>query len=135
MRIDKNYQYLLRCIDRFRKLLLSDKPKVFVLLSRDTLVGDQEFSSLHVTLSRYTPNFGLFFVIVGRPRDDIHDFGFDLIKTVGQSHLLAMRPVSQAGPLTFDDPLDDFMFRRAIASFAGATRTPRLSTFEAATNN
>jgi hypothetical protein len=127
MRIEENYHYLLRCIDRFTKLLASNNHKVFVLLSRESCSDDEQFVSLYDTLSRSTSNFSLLFFIVEEPQTDGYDFGMDHIKSIGASCLAAMRPISKAGPLTFDDPLDDFMFRRTIVAFGRLTR-PHIST-------
>src|SRR6516165_7949975 len=84
----------------------------------------EQFVSLHNTLSTYTSNFCLFFVILNKPQNNMHGFGIDHIEKIGASCLANMKPISKAGPLTFEDPFDDFMFRRAIVAFGMGARNP-----------
>jgi len=121
MRIEENYQYLLRCISRFSQLLKSFVPKVFVLLCPDSRITEQQFLSLHKTLSESTSNFSIFVVSLKPSANDVLDFGLEYIKRIGPSYLAAMRPISKAGPLTFEDPFDDLMLRRSIVTFAAST--------------
>jgi hypothetical protein len=124
MRTKENYEYLLRCIDRFTKLLASTDHKVFVLLSGDSGVDHEQFACLHNTLSKCTTNFYLIVFTLTKPRGDTREFGIDYIKSIGPSFLATMRPISKAGPFAFEDPFDDFMFRRAIVAFGVETKIP-----------
>jgi len=117
MRVRTNYEYLLRSIDRFMKLLVSPNLKIFVLLSPEAIVNEEQFVSLHDTLTALTTNFCLLTVKIKKSQNSAHDFGIDHIKSIGPSCLVAMRPVSKAGPLAFEDPFDDFIFRRSIVTF------------------
>jgi hypothetical protein len=124
MRIEENYQYLTRCIHRFNQLLESSNRKVFVLLCPDSRITEEQFLSLHGTLTSSTTNFCLLAVALKQPQNGTSGFGLEYIKRIGRSCLAAMRPVSKAGPLTFEDPFDDFMLRRAIVSFAASNENP-----------
>jgi hypothetical protein len=58
MRREDNYQYILRCIHRFTRLLESANRKIFVLLSRESSwVSNKQFLSLHNTLAASTSNW------------------------------------------------------------------------------
>jgi Putative papain-like cysteine peptidase (DUF1796) len=124
MRVKGNYEYLIRSIARFSKLLTNDTRKIFVLLSPKSWTSSEQFVSLHNTLSTYTSNFCLLFVILDKPQNNMCNFGIDHIERIGGSCLANMRPISTAGPLTFEDPFDDFMFRRAIVAFGVEARNP-----------
>ena len=124
MRMKENYEYLLRSIVRFTKLLKGGTHKIFVLLSSESRTNDEQFVSLNNTLSTCTSNFGLLFIILNKPQNGICGFGIDYIKRIGPSCLAFMKPISKSGPLTFEDPFDDFMFRRAIVAFGMEARNP-----------
>jgi hypothetical protein len=124
MRIEENHRYLLRCIDRFMRLLESTNPKSFVLALQESRNNYEEFESLYNTLSTFTSNFRLLFFVVAEGQQDICGYGIDCIKRIGRSCLVSMKPISKAGPLTFEDPFDDFMFRRAIVAFGMEARNP-----------
>jgi hypothetical protein len=93
-----------------------------VILSPEPQLNSDEFTSLYHTLSAYTSNFCLMAVMLRQSQSDSNDFGIDYIKGIGRSSLVAMKPVSKAGPLTFEDPFDDFMFWRAIVTFGNEAR-------------
>jgi Putative papain-like cysteine peptidase (DUF1796)/Domain of unknown function (DUF4214) len=124
MRIEENYQYLLRCIRRFTQLLKSVDRKIFVLLCPSSRITEEHFLSLHETLTTSTSNFSIFAVILNKPAKDIRGFGLEYIKRIDSSCLAAMHPISKAGSFTFEDPFDDFMLRRAIVTFAASTEKP-----------
>jgi hypothetical protein len=63
-------------------------------------------------------------VVLKKAQSDARDFGIYYLNSIGQSRLAAMKPISEAGPLTFEDPFDDFMFRRAIVTFGIEARNP-----------
>jgi hypothetical protein len=126
MRIEENYGYLLRCIERFNELLASSHRKVFVLLSPESWLNNEQFVSIHNTISTSTSNFSLIAVALKKSQNHLRDFGIDYIKSIGPSCLATMRPMSKAGGLAFEDPFDDFMFRRAIVAFGVEARNPWL---------
>jgi hypothetical protein len=55
------------------------------------------------------------------------NFGIDYVKNIGPSYLATMKPTSNAGPFSFEDPLDDFIFRRAIVAFKVQARNTPLT--------
>lgn len=62
----KDYEYIVRCVERFRKLLLSDKSKLFIVENDGSIDGDVE--KLNQILNEKTKNYH---ILVTRMVEDI----------------------------------------------------------------
>jgi hypothetical protein len=108
------YEYTVRCVKRFRRMLTSDGRKVLFCLSdrRDT---EGQFTRLHQHLDERYSGCELFIVKVEAPSvDGTH--GLRVLNQIGAHRLFSMTPTARCGPLSFPNGFDDLVVRRLLAT-------------------
>ena len=65
----ENYNYFVRCVDRFKKMILCEEEKLFIYLVKDVkeiniLTFKNEMELLNETLKKYTTNFKLLSIVI-----------------------------------------------------------------------
>lgn len=107
LRNSDDYEYYLRCIDRFQKLLNFDENKLFLMffknmnLIEDNLIKDLiEFND---KFSKYTKNYVLL-IIFHIPNKDINNHFFTYNKNI---HFLELHTLSESNGLTFNNKRDN----------------------------
>jgi hypothetical protein len=114
---EDDYQYYLRCVARFRRLLASNETKLFVIVSWPSLKLEEAFTDLIVLLERKTTNFRLLAVDLTAATGDP---GVSMVVPVANRdghRLYRFTPASSAEDAEFPDRLDEWTLLRLIMRY------------------
>lgn len=117
-RNEKDYNYYIRCVDRFRSLLLQEDYKLFTMMfininldkANETIIND--LVNFNNKFSKYTTNYTLL-VILHMPdkKKNYHNFIY-----IDNIHILELHTVSKSGGVEFGDNNDNIYLDNIIKS-------------------
>ncbi len=111
---DEDYRYIERCVTRFRELLHSRDPKLFLIMGRPNHDLPNEFPNVLEYLARITTNFMLIGIDVSDPTNDGQSTLVQLAE-IGAHSLYRHVPSSyDAEGAYFPDRTDDWTVLRLI---------------------
>jgi hypothetical protein len=111
---EEHYAYLNRCVERFRRLLQSPDPKLFLMTSRSNVDLPGAFPKLVDALLRVCSNFSLMGIHVLTPTGKPGIISMTPI-IEGDHNLYAMHPSSREDAFAqFEDKLDEWTILRLI---------------------
>jgi hypothetical protein len=108
------YEYLTRCVERFRRMLGSSGRKILFSLSEKADVESQ-FYRIHRHLDQKYTGCELLVVKIEEPSSD-GTHGLRLLEQAGSHRLFGMSPTSKCGPLSFYSKFDDLIILRLLGS-------------------
>jgi hypothetical protein len=115
---EEDYQYLQRCVERFRRLLGSRETKLFVVIARPHHDLEAAFPRLVEALERRTGRFALLAVQLSGPQLEPAAGVVTRLGQIGANELYRFRPSSDEGVLAhFPDLLDEYMLLRLFYRF------------------
>ena len=81
-----NYNYFVRCVDRFKKMILSEKQKLFIYLVKDVKeinisTFKNEMELLNENLKKYTKNFKLLSIVIF-PNKEKNKYTYDCLDNI-----------------------------------------------------
>ena len=112
-RTQEDYDYYLRCADRFRKLLISPKLKIFYIVTynheNDSKIEQFKNDVLELggELAKHTTNFRLISVFHKTKQNEHYYQGWNLTNHVG---LYVVNTITPSGGVRFGNPSDDAYF-------------------------
>jgi hypothetical protein len=113
---EEQYQYLARCVDRFRALMSSNFRTIMFGVCLKCQDSEAHFDRLCALLDR-TPNCAAMVILLEPPSDGL-DFKFRVVHATEQHRLFLMQPTSRVGPLRFESSFDDYLVRRVLDSLS-----------------
>ncbi len=108
---DAMYAYFERAAERFRRLLASPAPKLFLAIANDRRIEQGDFERLAATLDRLSTNLRLLVIRVLEPSNTPALYGFSPLAEVGAHRLVKFQPTSHLLGLGFARRFDDFLIR------------------------
>ena len=115
---EADYRYLQACIDRFRDVLASGEPKVFVQIRESGPNTRQDFDATNALLGRLTRNGSLLQVAVSQPDRRQALPMLNVVLERGSSVLYRLHPVSPMGGEAFANEADADLVASLIAAHA-----------------
>lgn len=110
------YDYLVRCVARFRRMLVSNGRKVlFALETRGDDQTPEHFFRLSRLLDERYAGCELLLVKVEKPGTD-GTHGLSLVNQAGAHRHYSFVPTSNCGPLAFASRFDDLVINRLLSS-------------------
>lgn len=106
------YDALVRCVDRFRRMLASDGRKVLFALTRGNNVPKQ-FERLRNLLDARFQGCELLVVWLLKPASEV-EHGVKLLSRDGSHRLFEMLPTSECGSVRFSKSFDDLVVQRLL---------------------
>lgn len=113
---DEHYQYTLRSVQRFRRVLASEEAKLFIYIARPEEEVEDKLAHTVELLSKYTCNFQVIFIKLGNASQKFNEFQLTS-KELNEHRYYFYQPVSQENGVIFDDPLDDIIMMRIFSEF------------------
>ena len=110
------YAYFVRAVARFRRLLASPDPKLFLAIANDRRIEQGDFERLAATLDRLSTNMRLLVIRVLEPSNTPTVYGFSPLAEVGPHRLVVFQPTSHLLGLGFGRRFDDFLVRGQLRS-------------------
>lgn len=110
----ETHAYLVRCVDRFRSILSSAEPKLFMCVTRSEGYSIHALQRVGEALARRTSNHDLLCVAVDPPVAEAFLPSLARIAEDSRSLAFKLRPVSQLGGVRFGDPVDEIAIARLL---------------------
>lgn len=110
---EEEYLYFVRCVARFKSLLVSEEVNVFLMCCNDSPSVLNDFIALSDTLSVKGNNCILWMIAISPPSGQLLP-QINEMKRHGNNILFDMKPVSQWQPLSFSDAIDDEAIKRLV---------------------
>lgn len=114
---ERDYAHFTRCVERWRAVMASGDPILFVLVTQSP-DDFPTFSSLAAALETITARPALLFLTVDPTCPELPIAEVRLEAEVGSHVAWRMRPLSPLGPTQFGNPLDELVVRRLIHQYA-----------------
>lgn len=108
--------YLTRAVERFRRLLASSAPKLFVMTVPQDKYGYTNVLELHRMLAARTKNIRMQVVVFDPPSGGLTPT-MEPIHVGGPLEVLRFGPVANMHEATFEDPLDETVFLRVLSRY------------------
>ncbi len=112
--LQDGYDYIVRCVERFRAALKSDGPKVFLATSWSSNGAVEQLKEMHARLSERTEGFRIVAVVVENERSDAIPSARKLCDETGLV-VWSYTPVSTWGAVSFEDSVDESSLARILA--------------------
>ena len=119
---ESDYRYMTSCIDRFRDVLSSSGPNVFVQVRHAYGTPERDFEATSRLLDRLTPGANLLQIVVNPPNKLLSMPRFDIVATNALHTLYRMQPTSQMTGEDFLGVIDREAMDGLIAHYAEAGR-------------
>jgi hypothetical protein len=113
---EEGYQYTLRSVQRFRKVLASEEAKLFIYIARPEEEVEDKLAHTVELLSKYTFNFQVIFIKLGNASQKFNEFQLTS-KVLNEHKYYDYQPVSQENGVDFADPFDDVILLRILNEF------------------
>ncbi|MBI1450688.1 MULTISPECIES: DUF1796 family putative cysteine peptidase [Acinetobacter] len=113
---EEHYQYTLRSVQRFRKVLASEEAKLFIYIARPEEEIEDKLAYTVELLSKYTCNFQIIFIKLGNASQKFNEFQLTN-KVLNEHKYYYYQPVSQENGVDFADPFDDVILLRILNEF------------------
>ncbi|WP_175946595.1 DUF1796 family putative cysteine peptidase [Burkholderia pyrrocinia] len=104
---EADYADLLKTTDRFRRLLASRDPKLFVMIDRPRRRPFGIFGALSRKINRMTQNSALIYIQLKIPTMEAGVRSIRLLKRIGNHASYEFTPSSNELGVKFDDPIDN----------------------------
>ncbi|KAB0643564.1 DUF1796 family putative cysteine peptidase [Burkholderia latens] len=104
---DSDYADLLKTTERFKRLLASQEPKLFVMIDRPRKRPFWIFRSLSREINRMTQNSAFIYIQLQNPTMKSGIRSIRNIKTIGNHAAYEFIPSSNELGIKFDDPIDN----------------------------
>jgi hypothetical protein len=111
---EDGYSYLVRCVERMRRVLASSERKLFVCVVPKSSYSAASLQQLYDALSARTTRFELLGVVVGEPDANALVPTISPLGDVAGVQLYEQRPVSALGGVRFGDPVDEVPIVRLL---------------------
>jgi len=115
MRIDENYDYFVRCVNRFRAAIAGPRRVVLLLLGGQNAIRPDNFDRLAHIVARKAENcflFGIRSVPFEAASDDCS--AWRVLRSDRASELIELKSYGRMGPLTFFNIVDQANLARAF---------------------
>lgn len=112
----EGFEYLHRTVERFRRLLASPAPKLFVMTVPQDKYGSESVSELYRVLRARTQNMRMQVVVFDPPSGNLAPT-IEPIHVGGPIEMLRFGPVASMHEAAFDDPLDETVFLRILSRY------------------
>ena len=104
----ENYNYFVRCVNRFKDMLLSEEEKLFIYLVKDVKeINEHTFKNdmmiLNETLKNHTTNFRLLSIVVF-PNKEKQNYTFNSIENID---FIYIDTLSVSNGILFTNPTDN----------------------------
>lgn len=113
---EEGYQYTLRSVQRFRRVLASEEAKLFIYIARPEEEVEDKLAHTVELLSKYTFNFQVIFIKLGNASQKFNEFQLTS-KVLNEHKYYDYQPVSQENGVDFADPFDDVILLRILNEF------------------
>lgn len=113
---EDNYQYTVRTVERFRKVLASDESKLFLHIAEYGKDVAGIFENTIEKLEKFTSNFTLIFIQLESPSYQSDVFQLTAKKIAGHS-LYTYQPISQENGVEFPEVFDGLVLMRLLSQF------------------
>lgn len=113
---EEGYQYTLRSVQRFRRVLASEEAKLFIYIARPEEEVEDKLAHTVELLSKYTCNFQVIFIKLGNASQKFNEFQLTS-KVLNEHKYYDYQPVSQENGVDFADPFDDVILLRILNEF------------------
>jgi hypothetical protein len=110
----ENYNYYVRCVDRFRAALTSGQRNLLVGMSYDIYMSDTYFPRLCSLMEKFP---GSELLIISTKMSDGTKFGAQLADERGPHKLFELYMTGTLGPLQFTHSADEVTFRRLLDNY------------------
>lgn len=115
--VPENRQYILRTVDRFRKLLKSSEPKLFLHIAKPDKQINEKFERCISLLEKMTSNFHLIIIQLTPPSHSFSEFSMNLVQQMDGHKFYKYLPVSQENGTDFEDQFDDMILMKLLSEF------------------
>ncbi|KJV38647.1 hypothetical protein VH98_08790 [Acinetobacter brisouii] len=115
--VNDNYEYTIRTVERFRKLLKSDETKLFILIGRIGSNIGESFDALSNILTEKTNNAALLAIQLQNPTLESGCSELTKIINNGSHNLYNYRSSSYENGLIFKDRSDELQILRLISAY------------------
>jgi len=114
---EKNYNYYIRCVNRFRDLLQKQEHKLFIMININNNDDDKnniinKTINFNNTFSKYTSNYTILFIFhVPNKQTNNHTFTY-----IDNIHFLELHTLSRSSGVNFDNSDDNIYLDNIIKS-------------------
>lgn len=112
----RDFAYYVRCVDRFRRVLSSGDPALFLMVTKERANNGTSFSRLVNSLRSASRGAHLLFIEIGGPTNKPFP-DVSLNDCVEESRFYSISPTSLWNPLSFADPINDTAIARLIMQY------------------
>jgi len=109
-----DYQYMGRCVERFKRCAASDARKTYLLVRAESAATDTDFEMVATAVEKRTTNGSLLYVAVSTLAEGLPILTERAVN--GKHKLVTLNPSSTWNALTFSDVIDELVILKAIAA-------------------